>query len=476
MMNKKYNESTILNALKQSMDQDLESVHIIPDWSILPHVKSHSIMSFKSLTYALITVMIVIVVSVSISIQAPISPTNDDVFLLNTSEDVYHMSSIASVSLLPDISVPVQSQQPLALLSLSEDTLMDMTTQINTYMSLIEKWLASSDSLLITTIESDGNYMFNTTYEMHDLLGNIVVFEAFYNVFEEGLIQGIMIRDDEIFEFESVNQLDATGSYELTTFKTEEDFTKITYNSNNQSTFVIEVYRMNQLVSLSNLTLEKVNDELMVNINVDVQTFHATYQFELNDDVQSVSINYLINNNEETFEGKIEAILIYDDVWMSYKYQLSIDDGSGSLKVSEIVRSMEDNDVSLSFEQLLESIQQQIITDFSTYTFMSAKYDDGQFIVILSDGVKLYFNPVGKLKSTEGVYEVTSVEEDDIPQHILDFIENEYPRLKIKRIEKIDEFYVIMMTANVTLIFDLEGEFIEEVATNTLNIGTLYMV
>ena len=237
-----------------------------------------------------------------------------------------------------------------------------------------------------------------------------------------------------------------------------------TYVSNNYPNDSIdEVYKED----LSNGT-SKYEVELSSDIEL---YFDANGNYlGMDDDNDSVSLSNLPQsikdyvNNNHSGESIVKAELEMEDgqdvyeVYLSNGMELYFDTNGNYL-------SMDDDNSHINISALPQSIKDYINTNYPNATILYAEkdYDDGQkaYEVKLDNGMELEFDSNGNLLSSDD----DNVPTSQLPQAIIDYVNNNHPNNTIKEaeieFEDGQKMYKVELDNDMELYFDMNGNFIK---------------
>lgn len=237
-----------------------------------------------------------------------------------------------------------------------------------------------------------------------------------------------------------------------------------TYVSNNYPNDSIdEVYKED----LSNGT-SKYEVELSSDIEL---YFDANGNYlGMDDDNDNVSLSNLPQsikdyvNNNHSGESIVKAELEMEDgqdvyeVYLSNGMELYFDTNGNYL-------SMDDDNSNINISALPQSIKDYINNNYPNATILYAEkdYDDGQkaYEVKLDNGMELEFDSNGNLLSSDD----DNVPTSQLPQAIIDYVNNNHPNNTIKEaeieFEDGQKMYKVELDNDMELYFDMNGNFIK---------------
>lgn len=237
-----------------------------------------------------------------------------------------------------------------------------------------------------------------------------------------------------------------------------------TYVSNNYPNDSIdEVYKED----LSNGT-SKYEVELSSDIEL---YFDANGNYlGMDDDNDNVSLSNLPQsikdyvNNNHSGESIVKAELEMEDgqdvyeVYLSNGMELYFDTNGNYL-------SMDDDNSHINISALPQSIKDYINNNYPNATILYAEkdYDDGQkaYEVKLDNGMELEFDSNGNLLSSDD----DNVPTSQLPQAIIDYVNNNHPNNTIKEaeieFEDGQKMYKVELDNDMELYFDMNGNFIK---------------
>ncbi|MEL6864007.1 MAG: PepSY-like domain-containing protein [Bacteroidota bacterium] len=148
-------------------------------------------------------------------------------------------------------------------------------------------------------------------------------------------------------------------------------------------------------------------------------------------------------------------------------------DLSDAALIAEISTSSEK--ISVEPADLPQDIVQVVEDDyFETYIETASRVDAKGYEVELGSGDRLYCNMDGnELRAEDGRFRGRPhragpcgfgrrVDVADLPAAITDYVAANYPDAEIRRAKTKGDVYIVAVTAPAILVFDLEGNFVEE--------------
>ncbi len=122
-------------------------------------------------------------------------------------------------------------------------------------------------------------------------------------------------------------------------------------------------------------------------------------------------------------------------------------------------------DVHVETSTLPQNILDYISENYPDLTIVEAEIEDNQnFEIELSDGTELIFNSQGEflgVDNEENEFDDEEIDPSELPQNILDFINNNFPGVGIEEAElENNGNYEIELENDVELIFDGDGNFL----------------
>lgn len=116
------------------------------------------------------------------------------------------------------------------------------------------------------------------------------------------------------------------------------------------------------------------------------------------------------------------------------------------------------NDRPITFNNLPQKAQQFINTHFKNVEMFSAKYDDGEYEVILKNGTKIEFTRQGEWKDVD--CQTSEVPSTIVPSAIRNYVKTQFPNNFIVKIELNHNGYDIELDNDFDLKFDKTGNFL----------------
>lgn len=116
------------------------------------------------------------------------------------------------------------------------------------------------------------------------------------------------------------------------------------------------------------------------------------------------------------------------------------------------------NDRPITFNNLPQKAQQFINTHFKNVGMFSAKYDDGEYEVILKNGTKIEFTRQGEWKDVD--CQTSEVPSTIVPSAIRNYVKTQFPNNFIVKIELNHNGYDIELDNDFDLKFDKTGNFL----------------
>ncbi|OEK04560.1 PepSY-like domain-containing protein [Roseivirga misakiensis] len=136
------------------------------------------------------------------------------------------------------------------------------------------------------------------------------------------------------------------------------------------------------------------------------------------------------------------------------------------------VSNFEDDFEEVEVADLPQPIQDYLTTNHAddTVDIAGLNAEDGEYVVVLESGIVLIFDTDGNFieQYTEDDYDdfddLEEVELNNLPQAILDYIAANYANDTINEafIDSEEQEYIIVLESDLVVIFDLQGNFIEE--------------
>ena len=112
----------------------------------------------------------------------------------------------------------------------------------------------------------------------------------------------------------------------------------------------------------------------------------------------------------------------------------------------------------ITFNNLPQKAQQFINTHFKNVEMFSAKYDDGEYEVILKNGTKIEFTRQGEWKDVD--CQTSEVPSTIVPAAIRNYVKTQFPNNFIVKIELNHNGYDIELDNDFDLKFDKTGNFL----------------
>ncbi|MBO4581737.1 MAG: PepSY-like domain-containing protein [Bacteroidales bacterium] len=116
------------------------------------------------------------------------------------------------------------------------------------------------------------------------------------------------------------------------------------------------------------------------------------------------------------------------------------------------------HDRPVTFNDLPQKAQQFINTHFKNIGVLSAKFDDGNYEVILKNGTEIEFSRQGEWKDVD--CHTTAVPSAIIPAAIRDYVKAQFPDNIIVKIERDYNGYDIELDNDLDLKFDKNGNYL----------------
>ncbi|MBP5412446.1 MAG: PepSY-like domain-containing protein [Bacteroidales bacterium] len=113
------------------------------------------------------------------------------------------------------------------------------------------------------------------------------------------------------------------------------------------------------------------------------------------------------------------------------------------------------HDRPVTFNDLPQKSQQFLNTYFKNIGLLSAKYDDGEYEVVLKDGTKIEFSRQGEWKEVD--CHTKAVPSGIVPTAISNYVKTNFPDNIIVKIERTYNGYDIELDNDLDLKFDKNG-------------------
>lgn len=118
----------------------------------------------------------------------------------------------------------------------------------------------------------------------------------------------------------------------------------------------------------------------------------------------------------------------------------------------------DDDDIPVPISSLPAAIANYISANYPGESIMWAEWDDDEYEVYLSNGRELYFDRNGYFLYAE--QDDVPVDPSALPQNILDYVAQNYPNATIVSAERDDQYYELELSNGFELYFDLNGNFL----------------
>lgn len=149
----------------------------------------------------------------------------------------------------------------------------------------------------------------------------------------------------------------------------------------------------------------------------------------------------------------------------SKRVVLYYDVNGNPLEIIDEEEETEDKeDDELNLEDLPQAILDYLNEQYPDIFVIKAEKEKEGFEVKLEDGTKLTFDEAGNLLEVKkaGEYGNSHLSLEDLPATIVDYISANYPDTKIVKAEAEEGGFEIRLTKGIVLLFDGEGNFLEE--------------
>ena len=315
-------------------------------------------------------------------------------FEFESDEEVFAFSAVSTSSLLPDVLAEqpaLTSQNGVSKLSAAATPPISMD-KITPYLEMFEKLLDNNEGLEVTTVDSP-NELFETmtSFVVHDLLGNAIVYELHYNTVligedvedneQEYEITGILLVGTK--EYQVIGSREVEEGEEEIMFKAfidEDNYVRSTYEvEQGERSFTIETVENGILVSSSSIEVEIEDGEIEIELTHQEGDNISTFRFEMEvEDGQNIlQIRYNTQVDGVTEEGDITVSVEVDPLTGAAAYQIIIssDDEDDEDYEYESERDIDDEDY--DDEDEYETIPALTTNDaLATLSFIAASLID----------------------------------------------------------------------------------------------------
>lgn len=118
----------------------------------------------------------------------------------------------------------------------------------------------------------------------------------------------------------------------------------------------------------------------------------------------------------------------------------------------------DDDDIPVPISSLPQSIANYVSANYPGETIVWAEWDDDEYEVYLSNGLELYFDINGNFLYAD--QDDIDIAPADLPANILNYIQQNHPGLTIVKAELDDNVYEVYMSNGMELYFGVNGNFI----------------
>lgn len=246
------------------------------------------------------------------------------------------------------------------------------------------------------------------------------------------------------------------------------------------------------------VTIDGVNDRGQARVLVTYDEATGVYAYSIllksddDDEEREEHVNREMEDNDEDVAVSDLLPSILDYISVNYPDEIieeaELDDGFYEVELvsdiklyfdltGEFVRvkvreQHEDDDPEVTLDVLPDVILTYVSENYPEIDIKEVKFRDGYFKVELRGGIDLYFDEAGNFVSSNlddfdehpGRGRGQTLTEDLIPEAILTYITTTYPEAIIEEAKLKEYGYTIELDINIKLIFDLEGQLIEEKA------------
>jgi hypothetical protein len=255
---------------------------------------------------------------------------------LETETELIGFQTVSAASLLniPDVTElnSFESEYFVTELNQSTSSIEDEIDLINTYLNLAETVISSQQNYVYNDIESDNpDYEYSFEYKAADLVGNLIVYRAYYNndttLDGEEITTGIMINNEKQYNFNSTTFQDGeTNTYQYRIYTNNNNYVEVTDTSNDDfQKFSYQVYKGGTLYNSSEMTVHSYRNNITAsmiitnrsNNKLSLEVERNTVDF--NNQEMKVKYSFNQGNNLETGEFKVN--LINDEETGKWKYR-----------------------------------------------------------------------------------------------------------------------------------------------------------
>jgi hypothetical protein len=277
---------------------------------------------------------------------------------LETETEIIGFQTVSAASLLSvtDITELNSYDSSYSVIKLNQSTsfIEDEIELIADYMSLAETVIGNEQNYLYTEVDSDKpSYQYAFEYKGSDLVGNLIVYNAYYNKSTssngEEIISGIMIHNQNEYNFTSSEvSIDNILTYRYRVYTNGNNYVEVINISNDDyQRFEYNVYQNGNLSNSSEVTIKSNYNNIQATMLITKNNNQLSLEFERNTedfDNQEMQVSYSYNRGNNVETGEFNVNLVSDGVTGEYKYQYQFGNdntlvtdrtGKGNSKASE---------------------------------------------------------------------------------------------------------------------------------------------
>ncbi len=194
----------------------------------------------------------------------------------------------------------------------------DYLNDINPFINLMETILNTDSNIQYTSFVSDlAEYEFAFTYSSKDLAKEAISYKIYYN---KDPFSGIIIHKNLTYAFTHDN-------LQTTVYLNNENYISVTNNSDEtQQKFAYQFYFNNQLQQENEIEVYRVQRTIQVRatINKSGATMRLYFQRKFYSNLDEIEIDYEIEDNNQSINGKFQVNLEFDQQMNMYRYRYVI--------------------------------------------------------------------------------------------------------------------------------------------------------